>query len=163
VYATASPHNFDLVKGLGADHVFDYNDPACGANIRIATNDKLKLIFDCISEGSSPSICAAAIGSGGGHVSLLLPVKDFPRSDVTSKFTFAYTALGERYSEKVPASQEDYEFGARFWKVAEGLINDGSIKTHPTEVREGLEGVPQGLEDLKEGKVSGVKLVFTVE
>jgi hypothetical protein len=24
VIATASPHNFDLLKKLGADHVFDY-------------------------------------------------------------------------------------------------------------------------------------------
>jgi NADPH-dependent curcumin reductase CurA len=43
------------------------------------------------------------------------------------------------------------------------LINSGKIKTHPTEVRNGLENVPQGLQDLKDGKVSGVKLVYKVE
>lgn len=70
--------------------------------------------------------------------------------------------LGEQYSDKVPAKPENYDFGVKFWKNAEGLINEGKIKTHPTEVRKGLDGVPQGLKDLKDGKLSGVKLVFTV-
>ncbi|CBX96210.1 hypothetical protein IAQ61_001387 [Plenodomus lingam] len=163
VFATASPHNFDLVRKLGADHVFDYKDPECGDKIRKATNDKLKLVFDCIAEGSSPDIIAKAISSSGGHVSTLLPVKSFGREDVKHSFTFAYTSLGEKYNDRFPASQEDYEFGKKFWAQAEDLINSGKIKTHPTEVRKGLEGVPQGLHDLKNGKVSGVKLVYTVE
>ncbi|KAH7074142.1 oxidoreductase-like protein [Paraphoma chrysanthemicola] len=163
VIATASPHNFDLVRKLGADQVFDYKDPEVGAKIRKATNDKLKLVYDCIAEGNSFNIDAAALSSNGGHVSALLPPKDFPREDVKANWRFAYTALGEQYSDKVPAKQEDYDFGAKFWKLSEELINSGKIKTHPTEVRKGLEGVPQGLQDLKDGKVSGVKLVFTVE
>lgn len=162
VIATASPHNFDLLRKLGADQVFDYKDPHVGAKIREATNDKLKLAFDCISEGNSSEITAAALSSSGGHVSTLLPVKDYPRNDVKSNFKFAYTVIGEKYNDRVPASQEDYDFGAKFWKLAENLINSGKIKTHPVEVRKGLEGVPQGLNDLKDGKVSGVKLVFTV-
>jgi NADPH:quinone reductase-like Zn-dependent oxidoreductase len=163
VIATASPHNFDLVRKLGADQVFDYKDPEVGAKIRKATNDKLKLVFDCIGEGGSFDIAAAAISSSGGHLSSLLPVKDFPRKDVKTNFTFAYTALGEKYNDSVQASQSDYEFGVEFWKVSEDLINSGKIKTHPVEVRKGLAGVPQGLQDLKDGKVSGVKLVYTVE
>lgn len=163
VIATASPHNFDLVRKLGADQVFDYKDPEVGAKIRKATNDKLKLVFDCIAEGGSSDITAAALSSSGGHVSTLLPVKDYPRDDVMHKFTFAYTSIGEQYNDRVLASQEDYEFGVKFWKSAEELINSGKIKTHPTEVRKGLQGVPQGLKDLEAGKVSGVKLVFTVE
>ncbi|KAI8931620.1 hypothetical protein NX059_011272 [Plenodomus lindquistii] len=163
VIATASPHNFDLVRKLGADQVFDYKDPECGDKIRKATNDKLKLVFDCIAEGSSPDIIAKALSSSGGHVSTLLPVKSFGRDDVKHNFTFAYTSLGEKYNDRFAASQEDYEFGKKFWAHAEDLINSGKVKTHPTNVRKGLEGVPQGLNDLKDGKVSGVKLVYTVE
>ncbi|KAI4909275.1 hypothetical protein J4E90_007972 [Alternaria incomplexa] len=163
VIATSSPHNFDLLRKLGADQVFNYKDADVGAKIREATNDKLKLAFDCIAEGNSFDITAAAISSTGGHMSALLPVNNYPRSDVKTKFTFAYTALGEAYSEKVGASQEDYEFGARFWKQAEEWFGQGKLKTHPIEVRSGLEGVPQGLQDLKDGKVSGVKLVYKVD
>ncbi|KAF1938720.1 GroES-like protein [Clathrospora elynae] len=162
VIATASPHNFDLLRKLGADQVFDYNEPNVGAKIRKATNDKLKLVFDCIAEGNSFGITAAAISSSGGHMSALLPVK-YPRSDVKTKLNIAYTALGEKYNDQFPASETDYEFGVKFWKSAEDLLNCGKIKAHPVEVRKGLEGVPQGLQDLKDGKVSGVKLVYKVE
>jgi NADPH:quinone reductase-like Zn-dependent oxidoreductase len=163
VIATSSAHNFDLLRKLGADQVFDYKDADVGAKIRKATNDKLKLAFDCIAEGKSFDITAAAISSSGGHMSALLAVKDYPRSDVKTKFTLAYTALGEVYSEKVGVSQEDYEFGVQFWKQAEEWFNSGKIKTHPIKVQNGLAGIPQGLQDLKDGKVSGVKLVYKVE
>jgi NADPH:quinone reductase-like Zn-dependent oxidoreductase len=164
VFATASPHNFDLLRKLGADHVFNYRDADVGAQIRKASNDKLKLAFDCIAEHGSPEICAAAISSSGGDISLLLPPpKEFSRKDVDIRWTLGYTALGDKYSDDFPANQEDYEFGSRFWKLSEELINSGKIKTHPVEVRNGLDGVTQGLQDLKDGKVSGVKLVYTVE
>lgn len=88
VFATASPHNFDLLRKLGADHVFDYKDPEVGAKIRKASDNKLKLVFDCISENGSFEIAAAAIGPDGGHLAALLPVKDFTRDDVKTKTTF---------------------------------------------------------------------------
>lgn len=164
VIATASPHNFDLLRSLGADQVFNYRDADVGEKIRKATNDKIKVAYDCIAEGNSFDIASSAISSTGGHISTLLaPPKDLPRKDVTAKFTLAYTALGEKYSDAFPANQADYEFGKKFWKLSEELINNGTIKTHPTEVRKGLENIPQGLKDLEDGKVSGVKLVFTVE
>ncbi|KAJ4988281.1 TOXD protein [Stagonosporopsis vannaccii] len=164
VFATASPHNFELVKQLGADHVFDYKDPECGEKIRKASNDKLKLVFDCIAEHGSEHICAAAISSSGGHYSGLLPgpLQNFPRQDVKHGWTLGYTALGEKYNDRLPAKPEDYEFGVKFWRAAEDLFNSGKVKAHPTLVRDGLEGVPQGLNDLKDGKVSGQKLVYRV-
>lgn len=163
VIATASPHNFELVKSLGADQVFDYKDPECGSKIREATNNKLKLAFDTISEKGSPAVCCAAISSEGGKYSALLPVGDFPREDVSNTVTLAYTALNEFFSERLPANQKDFEFGVKFWRLSENLINSGKIKPHPTEVRKGgLEAIPQGMSDLKEGKVSGVKLVYTL-
>lgn len=164
VIATASPRNFDLVRSLGADEVFDYKDPECGAKIREATNDSLRLVFDTISEGAAPAICCAALSSKGGHYSCLIPVKDFPRNDVKYTETLAYTALGEKFSDAYPANQTDYEFGVKFWRLSEDLINNGKIKAHPTEVRPGgLSAVLQGLQDLKDGKVSGIKLVFKIE
>lgn len=163
VFTTSSPRNFDLLRSLGADHVFDYKDPDVGTKIHTATNDKLNLVMDCISLESSFNICAAAIGSRGGHLSALLSVRNFPRPDVYANFTLGYTALGEKYSDMFPAHQIDYEFGCRFWKLTEQLVSSGQIKPHPKEVRKGLEGIPQGLKDLESGKVSGVKLVYTVE
>ncbi|KAF2713399.1 GroES-like protein [Pleomassaria siparia CBS 279.74] len=163
VIATSSPHNFDLLKKLGADQVFSYKDPDVGAKIRAATSDKLTYVFDTISELGSPEISAAAISSKGGKYSSILPVNKFPRDDVSSNLTLAYTALGEKYGENFPASETDFKFGVKFWKVAEQLLSEGKIKTHPADVRGGLEDIPQGLKDLKDGKVSGIKLVYKIE
>lgn len=164
VIATASPRNFDLVRKLGADEVFDYKDPDCGAKIREATKDNLKLVFDTISEKSSVAISCAALSTQGGHYSSFPPVKARPRDDVKYSSTLAYTALGVKFSDDYPASQADYEFGVKFWRLSEELINSGKIKAHPVEVRAGgLDVVPQGLQDLKDGNISGVKLVYKVE
>ncbi|KAK7398071.1 hypothetical protein QQX98_012557 [Neonectria punicea] len=79
----------------------------------------------------------------------------------------AYTIFAEPFERgpySIPASQEDFEFAKKFISVTEKLLADGSFKTHRVEVRPGrLAAIPQGLEDLKNYKVSGVKLVYQVE
>jgi NADPH:quinone reductase-like Zn-dependent oxidoreductase len=70
-----------FVKSLGADLVIDYNDSEPGKKINEATNDKLRLAFDCVSEGSSPEISSTAISSQGGKVVYLLQTKH-SRQDV---------------------------------------------------------------------------------
>jgi NADPH:quinone reductase-like Zn-dependent oxidoreductase len=70
-----------LVKSLGADIAVDYNDSECSKKINESTNDKLRLAFDCISEGKSPEICCAGISSQGGKIAYLLQAKH-SREDV---------------------------------------------------------------------------------
>lgn len=72
VIATASSRNFSLLKSLGAEEVFDYKDPSCAQKIRDHTSDTLTLALDCISEGSSPTICEQAISTKGGTITFLL-------------------------------------------------------------------------------------------
>ena len=89
------------------------------------------------------------------------------------KTTIAYTAIGEELnmspsgSEQkpliIPAREEDARFMDMFVPVAEGLLKEGKIKTHPASVRPGgLAGVLEGLQEMREGKVSGEKLVYRV-
>lgn len=166
VITTCSPHNFDFVKSLGAEEAFDYKDPDCAKKIREYTNDGLKHAFDCVSEGTSAKICGGAISSKGGKISYLLDGQDSGRKDVEQDNTLAYTIKGETFNmgpHPIPAIPEDFEFGKTFWSLSEKLLAEGKVKVHRPEVRkEGLKGVFGGLDDLKNGKVSGVKLVYKV-
>jgi len=47
--------------------------------------------------------------------------------------------------------------------VARKLLEEGKYKAHPLDVRPGgLNGVIDGMEDMRQGKVSGKKLVYRV-
>ncbi|KAI9696748.1 MAG: hypothetical protein M1836_005110 [Candelina mexicana] len=163
VITTCSSRNFPLVKSLGADEAFDYKDPSCGSKIRESTRDELKHAIDTISIDASAKICADALSATGGIYSALEPI-GCPREDVESKSTLAYTATGEDLVDYGrPASKEDFEFGVMFWKLAEQLLEQGRLKVHPPRVKpEGLKGVLEGMQEMRQGKVSGEKLVYRI-
>lgn len=160
-----------MVKNLGADEVFDHNDPECGAKIRKHTNNKLFYAWDCYSEGPSPKICCDALSDGpapGGkrpYWGTLLRATP-TRDDVEVGLTLGYTIAGEGFTirgNEIPAKPQDYEFGKKWWSVAEKLLCEGKVKPHRVEVRpNGLDGILSGLDDLKNGKVSGKKLVYRI-
>lgn len=169
--ATCSPSNNDYVKSLGASAVFDYHSPTCGADIRAYTKDQLYYAFDTISEHSSPQICADALSSNPGPSGKkpfygCIQTPESPRSDVERASTLAYSALGESFKmgpHNFEAKPQDYEFGTKFFRLAAELLREGKFKVHRPEVREGgLEGVIQGMDDLRQGKVSGKKIVYKV-
>lgn len=166
VLTTCSPRNFNLVRTLGADAVFDYNDPQAAAEIKKYTNDNLKLVLDCIALEDSIKFCDEAISSSGGEYGALLFV-EFPRKNVNTHFTVAYTISGEdfKYGDRlIPGKPEDKAYAEMFFPIAETLLAQGKVKVHPTKVgKEGLKGVLEGLEMLKNGKVSGEKLVYNIE
>jgi NADPH:quinone reductase-like Zn-dependent oxidoreductase len=165
VLTTCSPRNFDLVRSLGADEVYDYKDPNAAAEIRKATDNKLKLAFDCISLESSAAFCDNALSTEGGDYSALLNVK-IERENVNDRFTLAYTTVGEAFNFgniPFPAKPEDRAHAEKFIPIAEALLSQGKIKVHPPKVGpNGLVGVMDGLKLLKEDKVSGEKLVYNV-
>lgn len=71
VVATASPRNFNLVKALGADKVFDYKDPEVVSKIKKATGNSLTKAVDAIAVLDSQRICAESLGPKGGRVMLV--------------------------------------------------------------------------------------------
>jgi len=87
VLTTTSPKNVGLVKGLGADEVFDYRDEDVVEKIRAATGNALDIAIDTISEGKTTGQVAGAIGDKGGKVAIILPYES-PRSDVKAVFSY---------------------------------------------------------------------------
>jgi hypothetical protein len=64
----------------------------------------------------------------------------------------------------MPAKPQDFEFAKTFWELATKLLASQQLTVHPVKVGSGgLEGVLDGMNQLKEGKVSGVKLVYRVD
>ncbi|KAF5855191.1 hypothetical protein ETB97_009745 [Aspergillus alliaceus] len=96
VLTTCSPRSFELVKSLGADAVYDYNDPNTAAEIRKATANKLKYVLDTISLESSAKFCDEALSTKGGEYTALLTVP-IKRENVNDHWTLGYTAVGEKF------------------------------------------------------------------
>lgn len=168
VISTSSPRHFGNVKALGATHVLDYNRADCAAVIHELTGGQLGLVIDTIAVPQSAKICAEAMSSKGGRYVELLPVP-FPREDVEAVFMDATTTMGEYYEygpNRVPnpVDHEAFVFGKEHGPIVEKLLEDEEIHAHQVEVGAGgLEGVLEGLKRLREGKVSGKKLVYQVQ
>lgn len=167
VLTTCSPKNFDLVRQYGADAVFDYRDPRCAQLIREHTNNTLSIVCDTVSTQESVRICEKAIGDVGGQYHSLLPA-EMGRADVKSTFVNCCTALGEPFEYGpdcmvIPVMPAEFEFAQRWADLVTTLWSQGKIRTLVVEKRDGgLRKVLDGLEDLKNGAVSGRKLVYTV-
>ncbi|CRG92400.1 hypothetical protein PISL3812_09459 [Talaromyces islandicus] len=167
VFTTCSPRNFDLVRRLGADTVFDYKDPQAPKEIRKLTGDKLTLVLDNISDEASAAFCDHALSTSGGDYTALLEKPGIQRANVKSRSTLAYTAIGEYFEFKdfkIEAKPEDKEYAAMFWDITSQLFAEGKLKAHPPKVNPGgLRGVLEGLNLMREDKVSGEKLVYNVD
>ncbi|KAJ4158234.1 uncharacterized protein LMH87_008767 [Akanthomyces muscarius] len=166
VVATASPHNFELVRRYGADDVFDYKSPTAAADIR-AAYPNLKQAFDGISEKGTTEFCASIL-QPGGTVIVLLPAKAAEIDGVKIQHILAYTLFGREFhilppkGPKYPASAEDRAVLAHFYALLPKVI--GELEPIPIkELAGGLENLGEGLSLLREGKVSGTKLGYKFE
>ncbi|THV06350.1 dehydrogenase [Dendrothele bispora CBS 962.96] len=161
VIATASPKHFDRLKKLGADEVFDYRDPEVAKKIRTLTNEKLKHAVDCISEGSTPQLISDSLSPEGGTISAILKY-DTVRPEVKVVFSLAYYLFGKPFGNFTPTT-EMTEFATKSSKLISKLLAEGKIVPAPLKIYpKGLADVPEGLEFMKSGKVSGEKIVYRV-
>ncbi|KAI1345954.1 GroES-like protein [Xylaria sp. FL0043] len=175
VIATASPHNHELLRSLGADHVFDYKSPTVGADIRALTKNKLKYAWDCTGYGAA--ICAAALSDndegGKPKYGTIIPVKRDVFDEVNPVvegpfFTLGYDVFGvpfPRLGETYKPDPEEIKFADFFWGLTRELLASGKLVPLKPEVNRfgsGLEGVVKGLDELRHDRVSGTKLVYTL-
>lgn len=177
VLATASPGNFDYLRSLGAAAVFDYHAPVedLAREIRAQTGNRLTCAWDCSPSAESARLCALSMSdSEEGAYGSLLPVQEEvirAANPMVTRFgtNTAYTAIGEAFSYggvmTWEASPEDALFASKLWELSGGLLAQGKVKAARMDVNrggEGLEGVIKGIDELRQGKVSGRKLVYTI-
>lgn len=167
---TCSPKNFDFVKSYGAEAVFDYRSPTCGADIKKYTKNSLAHVIDCITEEGSMKICYEAIGRAGGR---WVGMDPYPmniansRKVVKHEWVVAFRMTGMPCNWPAPfTSEADPELSEQaipFFDKMEELLADGLIKTHPARVSNGgFAAVIDGVGILRRKEVSAEKLVFSV-
>ncbi|KAI1121507.1 zinc-binding dehydrogenase [Nemania abortiva] len=169
--AVCSARHFDMVKSYGASVVFDYaSDIDIGISIRDQTRGGLRHALDCISDQASTSCCYASLGRPGGQYTHLeaVPAKWKTRKAVKAEFVLAYEAFGDpvdlsgEYNR--PADLERHNIALELYKTYQELLDDGVLRAHPVEViGHGFEKVLEGLNQLKQGMVSGKRLVVWLD
>lgn len=93
IITTSSPRNFDLLKSLGAELVFDYADSYTFKHILAATQGRLTMAIDCHCAGTSLMQVPRSFGESGGSLAALLPIKSrIP--NVKTEFILAYSIFG---------------------------------------------------------------------
>ncbi|CAK7217172.1 putative secondary metabolism biosynthetic enzyme [Sporothrix curviconia] len=168
--ATCSPENHEMLLALGAVETFDYHSPSCGMEIRNYTQNTLAHVLDCVTQAESMKLSYEAIGPQGGRYVALDPFPtriQYTRRDIRADWVMGPTLFGEpvklagTYGR--PARPQDRLFTSRFFGHIEKMLAAGTLKPHPVELRTGgLSAVPQGIEDLRMGRVRARKLVYPV-
>lgn len=129
-------------------------------------------MWDCISKPESVKLIVPSISKSGGKYRSLLPPFAEVMHEINPKvdygWTLGYTVFGDkffRFNETFEANAEDYEFAKMFWELTRSLLESGKLKAPRQDVNrggKGLEGVLHGLEDLRNERISGAKLVYTL-
>ncbi|RMZ71004.1 Polyketide synthase enoylreductase [Pyrenophora seminiperda CCB06] len=168
--ATCSPHNFDLVRSYGATAVFDYKDLGVVPAIKAYTKNGLRFALDCISTTASMQFCYQVIGRTGGNYTALEPYAEAvaqKRKVVRPDWVMGPRMMGKEIGWPKPhwrpADADIGRFGAEWTVTLQKLLDKGLIRPHLILVRQG--GLPEvlgGIEHVREKRISGQKLVFTV-
>lgn len=169
VITTCSPHNFDYVRSFGPDHVLDYKADDTIANIKALTKNGLRWAVDCISNTASMQYCYQVIGRAGGCYVALEPYSEAvakTRKVIKADFVLSLNLLGEvpwPEPHYKPEDQEVVKFGREMAVLVNQMLEKGLVRTPDLLVRnDGLEGILQGMQDIRESKISGKKLIYAL-
>ncbi|TFK82420.1 GroES-like protein [Polyporus arcularius HHB13444] len=155
IIATASPHNEGLLKSLGATAVIDRSLPASSilSEVKKITGGKpIEYVYDAISLADTLPVAYDTLAPGGTLIVVLedkIPAekKEADKKRVVHAFGTVQTP-------------ENREVGVQIYSRLTEWLRTGVIVPNKVEVLpNGLAGIPDGLERLKQNKVSGTKLI----
>lgn len=163
IIATASPHNHELLKSRGVAAVFDYHDSDVSDKIKAWVSEHgyengIEKAFDTVSPKGSSTLTAAAFGKKGGKVITVSPTK--PEDKLSWPSNVVEVAIGSPGALN-PANVQDHADMLEWYSHLPTLLSDGRFSNPFTlKVGDGLESIPDGLEQLRQWKVSASKLAY---
>jgi NADPH:quinone reductase-like Zn-dependent oxidoreductase len=159
VVTTASPHNFDYVRALGAADAVDYHSPTVVDEIVDRIGDRPLAGTLAIGSGSLPrAVAIASRTTGSKRVASAQP------GPLTRIRSGRALRLGVRVSAIWGGTLKDNEVGpAIYVDFLPTALATGAYRAAPdaTVVGDGLASIPDALQELRRG-VSAKKLVVTV-
>jgi len=149
IITTASIHNTDLVKSLGATHIIDRKVDVVSEAKKIL-GGPIDLVYDAVSNKETQTQALDIVAPGGQVVSVLgVQVEEANYSDKHITTIFA--------NVHVPNVRA---LGVSLYSKVTELLASGALKTNRVELLpNGLAGIPAGLKRMERDEVSGVKLV----
>ncbi|KAJ7504981.1 hypothetical protein B0H11DRAFT_1709213, partial [Mycena galericulata] len=147
----ASGKHTDYLKSIGATHVIDRNTVATAdvpaVVLKIAAGAPIKIAYDAISADDTRDATFATLPEGG----IAISVASGEERNVD----------GKKFISIFGSTHAHREFGARLWKALPQQVEAGLIVPNRVErLPNGLAGIVDGLKQLEDNRVSGVKLVF---
>jgi NADPH:quinone reductase-like Zn-dependent oxidoreductase len=158
VVSTSSPHNFGLLKSLGADYIFDHSDPATIKKVR----DLFPIDYwlDTISLKPSISTILKILAPDGepvtkANIVTLLP----PFLYGVIELPEGITAQFYQFSTHAPENVDWHKHFLARGGFMENAIKQGLLRGVLPSVLGGLDKVSEGLDKIDKG-VSGQKIVI---
>jgi NADPH-dependent curcumin reductase CurA len=157
VIATSSPANFELVKSMGAEEVFDYRSASAASDIVASLQQpdtEFAGVYDAISESSSFSMVKSIVETlqSKAPIAVVMPCA----ADMASEWYNPQFLMG--FQILAPPHQHigEYIFG----EFLPEALEKGVMQAKPDAevVGKGLESVQHGVDVLKKG-VSAKKIV----
>ncbi|KAH0276597.1 NAD(P)-binding protein, partial [Aureobasidium melanogenum] len=167
IITTCSPRNFDLVKNMGATHVFDYNDSDVVDKIKEVAPD-LGYTFDTIGSKDSSTQASLAIASKGGVMCTVRPGKANTENvakhvKITDVLVWMAFLKDHQYKEfHWPASVDDHELSVELFEKLPTWLEQGKIKPNNVKLFDSLDSIHEGFDLHRQGKISSFKIVYKV-
>ena len=151
VFAVAGMQNASYLKGLGADKVLDRHQPE--EAIAEAKKCDINLGIDCVGQETATH----AVRALQPRAKLVYLVKEPDRAVAEQSQVEAIDVLVKRFHEDATYGQSLMDY------ISHCLFNKLIRPVRHEIVHGGFEAVQSGLERLKDRKVSGRKLVISVD
>merc|ERR1712070_1280643 len=182
VITTCSARNKSWLLSLQADEAIDYTEADAVTSVRDAIGPEgLTKILDCIAKPPTTAFCYQCFTPPERQTltaaptytyATLMPVDTLPPvpkslrpgSIVVPQMNLVYTIFGRSFcllGKTWEPSPPDREFMARFYRRTEDFLSKRKLHLMPLEIMQGgLAALPQGITQIKDGKIHGKKLVY---